>query len=133
MYTKNFHASIKDLRICTNNPALEDSYYPKSLLGISAHVRKKTCMSLLGICLYAQIIQRWKTLLSKITIRNFCACTQKSFHVATKDLRIYAPTIQQIIIVQKRKNSKSGCFAPCAKTPGMEYLYTCNRAGLFRI
>ena len=24
MYAKNFQVSIKDLRICTNNPALED-------------------------------------------------------------------------------------------------------------
>ena len=24
MYAKNFHASIKDLGICANNPALED-------------------------------------------------------------------------------------------------------------
>ena len=42
---------------------------------------------------YAQIIQRWKTLLSKIAIRNFCACTQKS---STSLLRIcvYAQIIQ---------------------------------------
>ena len=50
-------------------------------------------MSLLRICVYAQIIQCWKTLLSQIIIRNFCACTQKS---STSLLRIcvYAQKIQ---------------------------------------
>ena len=52
-------------------------------------------MSLLRICVhvYAQIIQHWKTLLSKITIRNFCPCTQKA---STSLLRIcvYAQNIQ---------------------------------------
>ena len=37
---------------------------------------KKKSTSLLRFCLFAQIIQSWKTLLSKITIRNFCTCTQ---------------------------------------------------------
>ena len=41
MYAKNFHVSIKALRICANKPAMEDFVTPKSLLGISAHVRKK--------------------------------------------------------------------------------------------
>ena len=51
MYAKNFHVSIKDLRICANNPALEDySCYLNSLLGISAHICKKTSTSLLRIC-----------------------------------------------------------------------------------
>ena len=50
-------------------------------------------MSLLRICVNAQIIQCWKTLLSQIIIRNFCACTQKS---STSLLRIcvYAQKIQ---------------------------------------
>ena len=46
----------------------------------------KTSTLLLRICVYAQIIQRWKTLLSKITLRNFLACTQKNFHLSIKDL-----------------------------------------------
>ena len=48
----------------------------KSLFGISAHICKKFT-SLLRICVFAQIIQSLTTLLSKITIRNFCACMQK--------------------------------------------------------
>ena len=54
----------------------------------------KTSMLLLRICVYAQIIQHWKTSLSKITIRNFCACTQKT---STSLLRIclYAQIIQR--------------------------------------
>ena len=40
MNAKNFHVSIKDLHICAINPVLEDCY-PKSKLGISAHVHKK--------------------------------------------------------------------------------------------
>ena len=58
-------------------------------LGVSAH-----STSLLMICVYAQIIQRWKTLLSKIIIRNICVCTQK---ISTSLLRIcvYAQIIQR--------------------------------------
>ena len=64
---------------------------------------QKTSTSLLKICVYAQIIQCWKTLLSKIIIRNFCACTQKS---STSLLRIcvYAQKIQQIIIIKSSNN-----------------------------
>ena len=53
----------------------------------------KSSTSLLRICVYAQIIQCWKTLLSEIIIRNFCACTQK---ISTSLLRIcvYAQIIQ---------------------------------------
>ena len=48
---------------------------------------------LLRICAYAQIIQWWKTLLSEIIVRNFCACAQKS---STSLIRIcvYAQIIQ---------------------------------------
>ena len=54
----------------------------------------KTSTLLLRICVYAQKIQRWKTLLSKITIRDFCTCTQKT---STSLLRIcvYAQIIQR--------------------------------------
>ena len=47
----------------------------------------------------------------------------KILHVSTKDLRICAknPTNDYNT---KLKLSNSGCFAPCAKTPGMEYVYT---------
>ena len=53
----------------------------------------KTSTYLLRICAYAQIIQCWKTLLSKIANRNFCARTQKT---STSLLRIcvYAQIIQ---------------------------------------
>ena len=47
MYTKSFHASTKDLRICANNPALED-FVIQITLRISAHVRKNVHVS---ICL----------------------------------------------------------------------------------
>ena len=48
----------------------------KSLFGVSAHIGKKST-SLLRLYVFAQMIQSWKTLLSKITIRNVCTCTQK--------------------------------------------------------
>ena len=55
---------------------------------------KKTSMSLLRICVYAQIVQRWKILLSKSRIGP-SAHVPKNFHVSIKDLRIYAQTIQR--------------------------------------
>ena len=67
MHAKDFHASIKDLHICANNPELEDFVIQNHCVAISAHIRKKTSTSLLTICVRAQIIQRWKTFLSKIT------------------------------------------------------------------
>ena len=76
MYAENFLVSIKDLRICANNPAFEDfvikNHYQEFL-----RTYAKTSSSPLRFCVYAQIIHCWKTLLSKITIRNFCARTQK--------------------------------------------------------
>ena len=66
---------------------------------------KKTSTFPLRFCVYAQINQRWKTLLSKIALRNFCACTQK---VYTSLLRIcvYAQKIQEMtIIVQNLLNN----------------------------
>ena len=83
----------KNLRICTNNPALEDfviqNHYTEFLRRCA-----KTSTFLLRICVYAQIIQPWKTLLFEIIIRNFCECTQKS---STSLLRIsvYAQIIQR--------------------------------------
>ena len=44
--------------------------------------------------MYAQIIQRWKTLLSKITIRNFCARTQKTSTFLVR-ICVYAQIIQR--------------------------------------
>ena len=38
IYAK-IHVFIKDLRVCANNPKLEDFIIYLSLLGISAHVR----------------------------------------------------------------------------------------------
>ena len=76
MYAKNFHASIKDFGICPNNPALEDSVIQNHFLGISAHVCKKSfhvSIKDLRICPNNLALE---DLLSKITIRNFCACTQ---------------------------------------------------------
>ena len=72
-------------------------------LGVSAHVRK-TSMSLLRICVYAQIIQRWKTLLSKITIRNFCECTQIT-STSLLGICVYARKLQQIIIIIQSSNN----------------------------
>ena len=53
----------------------------------------------------------------------------KIFHVSTKDLRICAknPTNDHY---KKLKYSNIGCFAPCAKTPGMDYVYTCNNRNI---
>ena len=48
--------------------------------------QKNNSSPLLKINLYAQIIQRWKTLLSKIAIWNFCARTPKT---STSLFRIY--------------------------------------------
>ena len=59
----------------------------KSLFGISVHICKKPT-SLLRICVFAQIIQSWKTLLSKITIWKFSAHVRKFFHVSIKIWRI---------------------------------------------
>ena len=66
-------------------------------------------------CLYeAQIIQCWKTLLSEIIIRNFCACTQKS---STSLLRIcvYAQKIQQMIIIKSSNNPIVDVLRPAQK------------------
>ena len=48
-------------------------------------------------------IQRWKTLLSEIIIRNFCACTQKS---STSLLRIcvYAQKSNKLLIIKSSNN-----------------------------
>ena len=44
-------------------------------------------------------------LLSKITIRNFCALTQKNFHVSIKKLRICAnnPALEDFVIQNRHK------------------------------
>ena len=102
---EKFHVSISIWRIyqCTksnNNDAQNIYTYPKGIihfaidLGVSAHVRKKFPRLCKNICVYAQIIQRWKTLLSKITIRNFCACTQKTSTFLVR-ICVYAQIIQR--------------------------------------
>ena len=66
------------------------------------------------ICVYAQITQRWKILLSETTTKNFCACTQKS---STSLLRIcvYAQKIQQMIIIQSSNNPIVDGLRPAQK------------------
>ena len=91
---------------------------------------QKISMPLLRICIYAQKIQRWKTLLSKITVSNFCAHTQKNFHVSIKDLRMCAdnPALEDFLIQNhshvRKKTAKSllrPCFAYiCANNPALE-------------
>ena len=51
---------------------------------------QKTSTSLLRICVYAQIIQRWKALLSKNHNKEFLRMNAKNFHVSIKDLHICA-------------------------------------------
>ena len=85
-----------------NNDAQNTSTYLKGIIQIAIYLGVSA--PLLRICVYAPIIQRWKTLLSKITFRNFCACTQKS---STSLLRIcvYGQKIQQMIIIQSSNNA----------------------------
>ena len=103
MYAKNFHVSIKDLCICANNPALEDFIIQDHYWEFLRTYTKNFHVSIKGLRIYALIIQRWKTLSSKIIIRNFCECKQKSF---TSLLRIcvYVQKIQQMIIIQSSNN-----------------------------
>ena len=88
--------------------------YPKSLLGNFCACTQKSSRSLLRICVYAQKIQCWKTLLSEIIIRNFYACTQKS---STSLLRIciYAHKIQQMIIIKSSNNPIVDVLRPAQK------------------
>ena len=74
----------------------------------------KTSTSLLRIYVYAQIIQHWKTLLSKITIRNFCVCTQTT---STSLLRVcvYAQKIQHMIMIQSSNNPREDVLRPAQK------------------
>ena len=53
-------------------------------------------------------------MLSKITIRNFCVCTQKT---STSLLRIcvYAQKIQQMIIIQSSNNPRVDVLRPAQK------------------
>ena len=74
----------------------------------------KTSTSLLRICVYTQIIQRWKTLLSKITIRNFCVCTQKT-STSLLMICVYAQKIQQMIIIQSSNNPRVDVLRPAQK------------------
>ena len=93
------HVSIKIWRICqrtkSNNNGVQNkgNYTSRFTFRSFCACTQKTSKPLLRICVYAQIIQRWKTLLYKTTIRNFCACTKKT---STSLLRIcvYAQIIQ---------------------------------------
>ena len=96
--------SVFCVRICTGIP---NNGFGLPILGylcildfvIQNHYKEflreyaKTSTSLLRICVYARIIQCWKTLLSKIAIRNFCARKQKT---STSLFRVcvYAQRIQ---------------------------------------
>ena len=75
---------------------------------------QKTSTSLLRICVCAQIIQRWKTLLSKITIRSFCACTQKASTSVLK-ICVNAQKLQQMIIIQSSNNPIVDVLRPAQK------------------
>ena len=75
----------------------------------------KTSTLLLRICVYAQIIQHWKTSLSKITIRNFCACTQKTSTSLLRICVVYAQKIQQMIIIQSSNNPIVDFLRPAQK------------------
>ena len=83
------HVSISIWQICqrtkSNNGAHLTSVriymeFYSSLFGISARFMQKIHVSIKGY-VFAQIIQSWETVLSKITIRNFCACTQNFPHL----------------------------------------------------
>ena len=41
---------------------------------------------------------------------------------STSLLRFCVYALEDFVI-----QNNSGCFAPCAKTPGMEYVYTCRQ------
>ena len=83
----------------------------------------KTSTLLLRICVYAQIIQRWKTLLSKITLRNFLACTQKNFHLSIKDLPACTnnTTASEDFLIQYHYKN----FCACAQKSSMSLLKIC--------
>ena len=63
-------------------------------IGVFCVHTQKTSTFLLRICVYVQIIQRWKTLLTEIIIRNFCACMQKS-STSLLWICVYAQIIQR--------------------------------------
>ena len=52
-YAKNFHVSIKKLRICANNPVLED-FVIQNRYKEFLRTYAKTSTSLLKICVYAE-------------------------------------------------------------------------------
>ena len=90
---------------------------------------KKLPRLLLRICIYRQIIWHWKTLFSKITIRNFCVCMQKNFHISIKDLRICANNsvledfVNRISAHVHKNTSTSLLFAYMRKKNNNDYYY----------
>ena len=96
---KKIHVSIKVLRVCANNPKMED-YYQKSPLGVSAHVRKNfyVFFKIWRICHRTKSnnngAQNTSTYLKgniQIIINlGVSAHVRKNFHVSIKDLRICA-------------------------------------------
>ena len=124
--------------ICANNPALEDSVIKNHYQECMRMYAKIFHVSTKDLRIHAQIIQGWKTLLAKIIIRNFCACTQKS---STSLLRIcvYAQKIQQMIIIQSSNNPIVDVLRPAQKLqvwntykPGFgETVWICGRCSHF--
>ena len=112
-YAKNFHVSIKDLRICAKIQCWK-TLLSEIIIRNFCACTQKFSTSLLRMCVYAQKIQCWKTLLSEIVNRNFCACTQKS---STSLLRIcvYAQKIQQMIIIKSSNNPTVDVLRPAQK------------------
>ena len=102
MYAKDFHVSIKDLHICANNPALEDFVIQNHCKKFLRTYAKKTSTSLLRICVYAKIIQRWKTFLFKITL-TYEKKTTKVSKVAKIRNRYNQVSIKAMLCVYMRK------------------------------
>ena len=80
---------------------------------------QKSIKYMIGVCAYIRtsLLVIWIMsvhLFSKITIRNFCACTQKA---STSLLRVclYAQKIQQMIIIQSSNNPIFDVWRPAQK------------------
>ena len=114
MYEKNFHVTVKDLRICANNPEWEDFVIQNHYQEFLRMYAKNVHVLIKDLRIYAQIIQRLKTLLSKITIWNFCACTQKASSSLLR-IYVYAQKIQQMIIIQSSNNPIVDVLRPAQK------------------
>ena len=105
--------SHRDTDVFANNPALEDFVIQNRYLEFLRTYAKNFHVSIKDLRICAKT-QCWKTLLSEIVIRNFCACTQKS---STSLLRIcvYAQKIQQMIIIKSSNNPTVDVLRPAQK------------------